>query len=451
MPKRQAAEGEVTEGVAATYTHGEGAAAEVAADLRDGIREMVAVNLLPSTVWGLVYTGHGFPTIDNVQSLRAEAQFWSLGADKLRHLFADTSPLTAVEAGNGHFPAVQAKRKVSRLSSPRELAAIFDECVLPAQLQQSTRQGYWGSWKTVLTWGVAHEEVKSLLPMTQQTLKAITQEMLMVGCSAGTIRNLWSAIEDRHRLFGYQPPLAMRGGDFSRYSKAVASVKGTPSRLIFPVGVHHVQKMLDLIGLTITQRRDMLMCALGTVMCMRVNEVDQLQICDVLWRFDAGFHAMYANTLACRIYKRKQDTARKGLYPLAGGAIFTRLRAYTHLLGIEPSEDCSKGRLPGARYCTCMPLFPRILNKAVTSKPVSRQQVTNAVLNTLRMIDVDTKHYSGISMRRGGISAGLAGRVPEPILFLQSGHGSNCAARNYMVPRDPHILYETYLAYGLGL
>ena len=61
MPKRQAAEGEVTEGVAATYTHGEGAAAEVAADLRDGIREMVAVNLLPSTVWGLVYTGHGFP------------------------------------------------------------------------------------------------------------------------------------------------------------------------------------------------------------------------------------------------------------------------------------------------------------------------------------------------------------------------------------------------------
>jgi hypothetical protein len=145
MPKRQAAEGEVTEGVAATYTHGEGAAAEVAADLRDGIREMVAVNLLPSTVWGLVYTGHGFPTIDNVQLLRAEAQFWSLGADKLHHLLADTSPLTAVEAGDGHFPAVQAKRKASRLSSPRELAALFDECVLPAQLQQSTRQGYWGS------------------------------------------------------------------------------------------------------------------------------------------------------------------------------------------------------------------------------------------------------------------------------------------------------------------
>ena len=52
-------------------------------------------------------------------------------------------------------------------------------------------------------------------------------------------------------------------------------------------------------------------------------------------------------------------------------------------------------------------------------------------------------------MRRGGISAALVARVPEPILLLQSGHGYHCAARNYMVPRDPHILFETYLAFGL--
>jgi hypothetical protein len=61
MPKRQAADGEVTEGVMATYEHGEQAAARVAADLREGIQEMVAVNLMPSTVWSLRFTGHGFP------------------------------------------------------------------------------------------------------------------------------------------------------------------------------------------------------------------------------------------------------------------------------------------------------------------------------------------------------------------------------------------------------
>ncbi len=50
MPKRQAADGEITEGVMATYEHGEQAAAVVAADLREGIQEMVTVNLMPSTV-----------------------------------------------------------------------------------------------------------------------------------------------------------------------------------------------------------------------------------------------------------------------------------------------------------------------------------------------------------------------------------------------------------------
>jgi len=71
------------------------------------------------------------------------------------------------------------------------------------------------------------------------------------------------------------------------------------------------------------------------------------------------------------------------------------------------------------------------------------------VLDTLKLIGVDTCHYSGISMRRGGISAGLAARVPEPILFLQSGHGSVCCTE--LLPRDPHVLFETYLAFGLGL
>ena len=245
----------------------------------------------------------------------------------------------------------------------------------------------------------------------------------MIGMSAGSIRNLWSAIEDRHRQFGYTPPLAMRGGDFSRYSKAVASIKGMPSRLIFPVGVHHVKQMLELVALSPAQTRDVLMCVLGTVMCMRVNEVDQLQICDVLWRFDAGFHPRYSNTLACRVYKRKQDQARKGLYPRA-------VKQSSHVFA----------RLQTMRVWQSMRTTPRAV-----------RQVTNAVLNSLQMIGVDTKHYSGISMRRGGISAGLAARVREPILFLQSGHGSNCAARNYMVPRDPHVLYETYLAFGLNL
>ncbi len=73
----------------------------------------------------------------------------------------------------------------------------------------------------------------------------------------------------------------MTVGGFSWYSEALASVKGMPSCLIFRVGIKHVQQMLELACLALTQRSDMLMCVLGTVIHLRANEIDQLQICYV--------------------------------------------------------------------------------------------------------------------------------------------------------------------------
>jgi hypothetical protein len=40
-------------------------------------------------------------------------------------------------------------------------------------------------------------------------------------------------------------------------------------------------------------------------------------------------------------------------------------------------------------------------------------------------------------------------RVQEPILYLQSWHGSGLAARSYIVPEDPLVLHETAQALRL--
>jgi len=72
---------------------------------------------------------------------------------------------------------------------------------MPAHLAHRTREGYQSNWKSVITWAIARGETESILQM--MTLKAITQELTMIGCATGTIRNVWSAIEDRHRRFGY--------------------------------------------------------------------------------------------------------------------------------------------------------------------------------------------------------------------------------------------------------
>ena len=47
--------------------------------------------------------------------------------------------------------------------------------------------------------------------------------------------------------------------------------------------------MLEQGDLKLAQTRNLMLTIVGTVMCMRVNELDQLQICNVLWGFDAGF------------------------------------------------------------------------------------------------------------------------------------------------------------------
>ena len=206
----QAADGEISHGRAATYEHRDGAAAEVATDLFNGIKEMALTNLKPSTVWTLEFTQHAFQTISNVGILAAEAQFSRLGEARMHHVLDDISQQTPVERGDGQLPAVRAKGKTGRLSSSRQLADISDECVMPAHPAVGTREGYQSFWKSVITWAIAHDEVGSILPMTQTTLKAITQELMMIGCATGTIRNVWSTIEDRHRRYGYPLPLGMQ-------------------------------------------------------------------------------------------------------------------------------------------------------------------------------------------------------------------------------------------------
>jgi hypothetical protein len=80
--RRQAADGEVMVGAAASYEHGAQAAGEVAEDLREAFKEMVAFNILPATLWALRWSAAGFPTILNIGILRAEAAFWTLGSQR---------------------------------------------------------------------------------------------------------------------------------------------------------------------------------------------------------------------------------------------------------------------------------------------------------------------------------------------------------------------------------
>ena len=184
----------------------------------------------------------------------------------------------------------------------------------------------------------------------------------------------------------------------------------------------------------------------------------------ILWDFDATFHVMYRGTAAIRIYRRTQDTGRKGHYPRLGKAsniewdLVLRLRSYAERHSLLVSERCSKGADPGAWCRHCPPFFfaERVESRGgpKVREQLSRQMASAAVTvkKSLQLIGVDTTHFSGMSMRRGrrgGISADLTARVPAPVLYLQSGHGGKMAAQNYMVSADPSVWFENFAALQL--
>ena len=69
----------------------------------------------------------------------------------------------------------------------------------------------------------------------------------------------------------------------------------------------------SVIGISPTQRRNVVLLACGTVMCARSCEVPSVQACDVHWGIDAAFHARYENGMGIKVKKRENDTARRGL------------------------------------------------------------------------------------------------------------------------------------------
>jgi hypothetical protein len=92
------------------------------------------------------------------------------------------------------------------------------------------------------------------MPSQKPTVYAWAQELLMMGASAAYIESSLSAIQSRHHAYGFRPPLSQKF-EFRNLSKAIATLKGTPKRLFFPVTKAHLRKMLLLKNLTSAQER----------------------------------------------------------------------------------------------------------------------------------------------------------------------------------------------------
>ena len=192
---------------------------------RSAWRSMVAVRLLaPGT--RLEWSRTPLPAIVNLEAVRDAGAF--SGVDKSRIFLNDTAP-TALERANGNWgPAVRGlcDARANPGATVASLSAEFDRHLAPACRQPRTRADYWRAWRLVVTWAVARKAVDLILPMSLETLKALTWDMVCFAVPSSQVELVWRAIQARHRQHQLRQPL-FELNQYSLWVKMLGSVRAS--------------------------------------------------------------------------------------------------------------------------------------------------------------------------------------------------------------------------------
>ena len=430
------------------------------------IQDAVNRNLGAQVAKHIIWANCKVPTIQNVEILKGSSSF---ADEHMASLLLNLSRPTALEGGNRSWRLVLDDIRACPAVTPshRAFASMtraFAVNVAPMSRQSSTRGQQWRNWRAVLTLAIAFDVVERLLPMSLDTLYALSWQLITLQCTASHMEQIWGAIAARHAEARATSPLAGKG-EFSKWKKSLSVMQGRPAPLKFPIRKEHLWKMLTLPGLASASfviQRNVLAAALTVVCCARVSEMAEIQACDVLFDFDTlRGTAGYEGTAAIRIRKRKNDSIRKGLFPRLGKArranttfdLVAWLRVYMWKFKLSKHPDCVRPFQDRERCPLCPPVFAKAARRGgatvVTDTPCSRQNLGQAIVRALEYIGVCPEAFSGISARKGGLSTAIEAGVPEAVLFMQSGHGQSKAARAYVSLDSPALLFDTWAAFGL--
>ena len=326
---------------------------------------------------------------------------------------------------------------------------------------------------TVLTWAVWKGVLGDLLPMSTNALRAFIWDALAFETTLPVLKHSIIAIRAWHRRLGMPVP-ADGAGEYRRLAVCLARFQGSPRRLIFQIHARAVRRLLlfpvpahdpcrGAQGGCVScitflhQWRDCLMGAVATLTCSRCAEAAALQACDLWVDFDLGAgYRRWAGGAAVNVKIRKNDQFRQGHQPRLGVPRDPRLHVVNQLLafmrevGNGPRPGCTKRAEPQCPCPVCPPLFPRSVSRGRSfdfSRPPTSEEGSAMVVRALGLVGYNTDLFSGISARRGGLSTAIEAGVPEAILWMQSGHAQDVAARRYIRLGSPRLFYRTWDAF----
>ena len=396
------------------------------------------------------------PTLSSDQPIREFARRLGLSLDDW--FYNDSAPVELERSEGAWRPTMNRlsfRPDPLNVPSVRDSADAFLRHVQPLERACATRRKYATLRLSVLTWAVWKGILGELLPMSDDMLRAFVWDSLAFEVTFHVLRHSVDAIKAWHHRLGLPAP-ADRAGDYRRLTHSLAHLHGMPRTIKFPIHARAVRRLL-LLPVPAHSRcsgpsggckhcidflhrwRDCLAGATGTVTCSRCSEVAGLQSCDLWLDFDArAGYSRWKGGAAINIKVRKNDQFRHGHQPRVGVSADSRLdlvrqlRAFIRAVGNGPRLGCTKSSDPQSRCPVCPPLFPRSVRRNSTfgfSRQPSSEDASAMIVRGLGHVGYNTSLFSGISARKGGLSTAIESGVPEHILWMQSGHAQDVAAR----------------------
>ena len=423
-------------------------------ELRGAAIRALGPTLAPHALWN----AGAIPAIRNPELYQHLVQATCPQWQAALHNGTANSPL---EDMDGHYEPVLANLSRTTPITVVAMSQAFTNHITPLGSARGTRVKAWRSWLGVLTWALARDSLDLILPMSTETLQAMLWDFTSMGASKSTLKAVVDSVLARHREARQPSPVTGPLG-YSRLTRCFGRLLGTHHPHKLPVTRDMVVRLLRLHPENLVQLRDKVVTLTLTMGCMRPGEAANQTACDLVYDSDYLKGLLeYKDCSTLFTNFRKQDQERKGHQMRFGKAadpsldLNYQLGLFMDLAGTRPSKRCRRHTLRGKRCPDCFPLFPKLVkgpNGSWVVAPNPRPSaalVSGMVVSALRRIGVDTTAFSGVSCRMGGLTTAIEAGVPEHILWMQSGHAQDRAARRYVRLTNPDRLYDTWRAFRL--
>ena len=413
-----------------------------------------------------------YPTLANMCPIRAVLAREGLNVDRILY---DDHEETELKKCKGNW-----RPAMSNIAGPTNerpnldtAAALFVKHVLPMSRAHRTRSKHWTSWQGVCTWAVSQGALGQILPMTEKALHAFLWDALSFQCTLPVLKQFLASIQARHSRFKLGSPIG-GDGDWTRMIHAVSRFQGRQRRPLYPIHRDIVVKLLRVsapahsacTGLEGGCRacwaftsvwRDCLGASILTIGCNRPDKGD-FQLCDFFPDDDVrGGYEHFRGGATLNTKVQKNDQLRSGCGKRFGRSmdpsldVVDQVLAFTSSAGLVRDPRCKKDQDRSMDCPYCPPLLPltRSDGRFELKRYPTSPQISAMIVRALSHVGMDTSVFSGVCARRGGLSTAIEAGVPEHILWMQSGHAQNLAARRYVQLQSPALLYDTWAAFKL--